>query len=796
MTATPPDVPIKPARRSLLERVSVVWIIPVAALVIALGVAWQSYTDRGPLLEIEFENASGVIAGQTELRYRDVAVGLVEDVAFTASLDQVLVSVRVNKDVAAFIDEGSQFYVVRPEISARGVTGLETVLSGVYIQGVWDTEATGFRQRHEGAPDEPLLTGDQRGLKISLRSTAEAGLTERAPIIFQGIEVGRIGKAEISRDGSTVQADAVIFAPHDRLISTATRFWDASGFSFKIGPGGASIDFSSLAALVSGGITFQTVVSGGDPVRDGQEFVLYPDEGAARASVFAAEEGDALDLTAIFDENVSGLSVDAPVDLGGVRVGRVTALNGIVDPLRFGDNRVRLAATLTVQPGRIGLDGTPTADEALDFLAERVEAGMRARLATASILTGGLKVELIVLEDPDSAPARLDMSNKPNPLMPTTESDIADVSASAEGVFERINSLPIEELLQSAINLMDNISRVAGSPDLRELPTDLRGTVDEVRGAVSEVRSVLGSDSVQALPDRIASVADQIEALVTQLNEQNAAGRVLAAVDAAKAAADNVSGATSGLPELIASLDAVARKAEGLPLEELTTEITDLAEQARLLVSADATQTLPAAISATLAEIDTLLSDAREKGMTDSIVAALNSARDAAAQVSTSFEGVPALIDRLNAVAAKAETVPLDQLSQDLSALMQSADRVLDTDGARQLPEDLGNALNELQAVLTELREGGVVNNVNATFSSAREAADALRDVAGDLPAVLAQARNVLAQAANTIKSYDGDRGVGRDVSIALREVQRAAESVSSLARALQRAPNSLLFGR
>jgi paraquat-inducible protein B len=127
---------------------------------------------------------------------------------------------------------------------------------------------------------------------------------------------------------------------------------------------------------------------------------------------------------------------------------------------------------------------------------------------------------------------------------------------------------------------------------------------------------------------------------------------------------------------------------------------------------------------------------------------------------------------------------------------MQSADRVLDTDGARQLPEDLGNALNELQAVLTELREGGVVNNVNATFSSAREAADALRDVAGDLPAVLAQARNVLAQAANTIKSYDGDRGVGRDVSIALREVQRAAESVSSLARALQRAPNSLLFGR
>lgn len=796
MTDTPPDVPIRPARRSLLERLSIVWLIPVAALVIALGVAWQSYAERGPVLEIEFENASGVVAGQTELRYRDVAVGLVEAVAFTSQLDHVLVSVRLNKDVAPFVDEGSQFYVVRPEISTQGVSGLETVLSGVYIQGVWDTEATGFQTRHTGSPEQPLLTGDQRGLAIKLRASPDAGITERAPIVYQGVEVGRIGKAEITGDGSTVVADAVIYAPHDRLVSTATRFWDSSGFSFSLGPGGASIDFSSVASLVSGGVTFRTVVSGGDPVSNGVEFTVYADEGAARASVFGTEEGDVLDLTAIFNENVSGLAVDAPVDLGGVRVGRVSALNGIVDPLRFGDNRVRLAATLSVRPGRIGLDGEPTPDEALDFLADRVEAGMRARLATASILTGGLKVELINLDDPDSAPARLDMSNEPNPLIPTTDSDISDVSASAEGVLERINQLPIEELMNSAIGLMDNISRVAGSPDLRALPTDLRTTVDEVRGAVGEVRTVLGSEEVQALPTRISAVADQIETLVTQLNEQNAAGRVLEAIDAAKQAATDVSGATEGVPELVASIDAVARKAEGLPLEELTREITDLSAQARTLLAAEATQALPAAVNATLAEIDTLLSDAREKGITDSIVEALNSARDAASTVSTSFDGVPQLVERLDSVAAKAEQVPLDQLSEDLSSLMQSADAVLDTDGARELPENLGSALKELQAVLAELRNGGVVDNVNETFDSAREAADALRDVAQQLPSVLSQARNVLSQASTTIQSYDGDRGVGRDVSLALREVQRAAEAVNSLARALERAPNSLLFGR
>lgn len=789
MTDTPPQVPIQPARRSFLERVSIVWIIPLAALLIALGVAWQSYSDRGPLVEITFDNASGVVAGQTELRYRDVAVGLVEKVSFTPSLDKVLVSVRLDKAVSDFVDDDALFYVVRPEITSRGVSGLETVLTGVYIQGIWNDVPGGFMRRHAGSPDEPLGKGEPGSLRLRLRATPDTGLTERAPIVYHGVEVGRIGKATITDDGSTVEAEAIIFAPHGRLITSSTRFWDASGFSFSLGAGGARLDFSSVASLVSGGVTFSTVVSGGAEAQEDAEFLVYPDEGSARASVFSDEEGRLLDLTAIFDDNVAGLAVDAPVDLGGVRVGRVTALNGIVDPERFGDSRVRLAVTLSINPARLGLEGQAGRDEALEFLGQRVTEGLRARLVSASLLTGGLKVEFIVVDAPADPDARLDLDNEPNPLMPTTASDIADVSATAEGVFERINNLPIEELLESAIGLMDNVSRIAGSPDLRALPGDLRGTV-------VDIRNVVGSDAIQTLPDRITGVADQLDTLLATFNEQDMAGRFMAAVDAAGAAAEGVTRATEGLPELVASLDQLAQKANSLPLEDLTAEVTALAASAQALVASDAMQALPAAASATLAEIDALLSDARDKGMTDSIVAALNAARDTASTVSSSFAGVPVLVDRLNAVAAKAETVPLDQLSTDLSALMQSATAVLDTDGARELPAELGAALTELTAVLGELREGGVVNNVNATFDSARQAADTLREVAGQLPSLLDRAKTVLAQAGTTIQGYDADRGVGRDLSVALREVQRAAETVSSLARALERNPNSLLFGR
>lgn len=125
-------------RKSLFRNLSFVWLVPLVALGVSLGIAWQNYADRGTLIEIAFRNASGVVAGETTLRYRDVVVGTVEDVRFTSDLGQVLVYVRVDNDVAPFIDDEATFWVVRPEVSARGISGLSTVLSGVYIEGAWD----------------------------------------------------------------------------------------------------------------------------------------------------------------------------------------------------------------------------------------------------------------------------------------------------------------------------------------------------------------------------------------------------------------------------------------------------------------------------------------------------------------------------------------------------------------------------------------------------------------------------------------------------------------------------------
>ncbi|MGR3395962.1 MlaD family protein [Pseudooceanicola nanhaiensis] len=880
MTETPPNVPVRPRRRSFLERVSIVWIIPLVALVIALGVAWQTYTSRGPVIDITFENASGVTANETELRYRDVAVGVVERVTFTNSLDRVLVRVRLDKDVAPYVDDEAQFWVVQPRISTEGIEGLDTVLTGVFIEGLWDNVPGVPADQFEGLAEAPLSRDGRGGLAIKLRATGEAGITENAPLVYRGIEVGRVGRAEISDDGSTVEAEAMIFEPHDRLVSDATRFWDTSGFTFKLGPAGAEIDFSSVATLISGGITFSTAVSGGLPARDGAVFSVFPDEETAQASANATEGGEPLFLTAIFEENVAGLSTGNPVDLGGIRVGRVTAVNGMVDQERFGDRNVRLAATLAIRPGRLGLpEGEATPGAALAFLDELVEDGLRARLVTSSILTGGLKVDLTKVDGLETA--HIDTEAQPNPEIPTTEADIADVTATAEGVFERINSLPIEELMQSVIGALDNVSSFMGNDDLQQLPGDVRGLVGDARG-------VVGSEAAQQLPVELTAAVTEVRTLLEELNEQQAATRLLSAIDDVSAAAQATTAALDGAPELIADIDVVAKQAAELGLDEMVAEITALAASANAFFGSEAAQALPASAAASLETLNTFLSDLQDRDIAGAATEALNALRDAATEVSssvegvpalvekidavaanaqnlpleelanelqgvltnvnavigteaarqlpasvrdgiaelqgliaelraqdiagkagealasvrsaaqdvsTSLDGVPALIEKIDAVAAKAETLPLNELADDLSNLLESADALIGTDAARQLPADLSAALGSLRQILDELREGGVIENANQTFASARAAADNISAAASDLPALIQRAEAVLAQASETLRGYDAN-GIGRDASQALREVERAAAAVSALARALERKPNSILFGR
>ncbi|MEM9779422.1 MAG: MlaD family protein, partial [Pseudomonadota bacterium] len=742
----PPDIPVEPARKSLMDRVSIVWVVPLTALLIAMGVAWQTYSDRGPLIEIAFAEASGITAGQTELHFRDITVGMVEDVTFTEGLEKVLARVRLDQEVAPFVDDDAQFWVVEPEVTTRGISGLDTVLSGVFIEGVWDADPSGLQREFEGLASAPLARIGQDGTQIQFRTNGETSLLGDTPIVYRGVEVGYVGTTRITADGSAAVGDAIVFAPYDELITTATRFWDTSGFTFSLGPNGAEIDFDSIASLVAGGITFETIVSGGDPIENGANFEVFADEAAAQNSVFNASDGETLFLTVVFDQNVAGLTKDAPVELGGLQIGIVNSLTGVVDVSRFGDRRVRLLATLSIDPGSLGLPGDEGTEETLAFLSTRVAAGMRARLASASLLTGGLKIEFAMMNDP--VPDTLDLDAEPFPRFPSVSSEISDISATAEGVFNRINNLPIEDLLASAIRLMDNAGRLIASDALTETP-------GQINGLLADMREIVGSDEIQQLPGQVGRLMEEVQAattdlrgILTTLEEANAAERLLAAVDAAAVAAESVGTATAELPALITRLERVGAQVEALPLDALLREVTGLIASADQILGTEAARALPQGVAQTLEELRQVLNDFRTQEAATRLLAAVDAAGVAARQIGTATEDVPGLVSQIEALAAKANGLPLEDLLTQATALVSSTDALVGSDGTKALPGELAAALAELNTLLTDLNEAEAATRLLTAVDAAADAAASVSTSVEGVPALIAQI-DALAATAN-----------------------------------------------
>lgn len=696
----PAEMEIEPENRSFWRNLSLVWLVPLAALAVTLFVAWQTWSDRGQLIEIRFENASGVVPDETGLRYRDVVVGFVEDVAFTDDLTAIDVSVRVDRDIAEALPEDAQFWVVRPEVSTSGVTGLTTVLSGVYLQVAFDPAPGAAASSFVGLDTAPLVQPGAKGRRITLRAANADGLTAGAPIFYKGIEVGKIEAPRLmpSRDG--VMVDAFVRAPYDSLLTSATRFWHTSGVSLSVSTSGLDLSIGSLSNLVRGGLSFDTVFAGGSAVSESAVFDLFSNESSARDSVFTDVIDNAVSLAVEFDESVTGLAPGAQVVYRGVRIGTVSSLGAFVEK-RDGETEVRLRATLEIDPERLGLGADAPEDEVLDFFDGAVRTGLRARLAWQSIFSQALTVDLAVL--PEAAPAELIRVANAPPIIPSVKSDLPSIGATAQGLLERVDNLPIEELLEQIISSLAAIESLAGDEELRAAP-------EAFVGLVNDARDLVGSEGAQALPGEINTAVAELTGLLADLKQAGAVDRLMSSLAAAEDAAASFAGLATDI-------------------EGAMGELTGLMEDLRRLTD-------------------------------------------------------------------KANELELEEFLAAAGAFLDGAQKLIDTPGARALPESLVSALNEAQAALAELREGGLVASATDAIASAKSAAASIEEAAENLPALADRITALVRQAEGVVAGYGPASTTNRELVSSLREVQAAAEALNKLARAIERNPNSLLFGR
>lgn len=255
-----------------------VWVVPVAAAIVAGYLVYDRAQEYGPQITIKFKDGSGLKIGQTPVKYRGVPIGEVTAVELSKDQEHVRVKVRLQRSAAPVAREGSAFWIVRPEVGIGNITGLGTVITGPEIRVL--PGAGEPRAEFVGLESAPVAL-ERKGLKIVLRTRHLGSLKLNSPVYYRGVEVGAVQDLQLGADATTVDIHVFIRQRYANLVRSGSKFWNASGVAASAGLfRGVEIKIESLRSLVAGGIAFATP---NDPqAKPAQDGTMFPLHDAAR----------------------------------------------------------------------------------------------------------------------------------------------------------------------------------------------------------------------------------------------------------------------------------------------------------------------------------------------------------------------------------------------------------------------------------------------------------------------------------------------------------------------------------
>lgn len=473
------------------KKISFVWLIPVLALVLGVWLLYRHKSDEGPVIEISFDDASGLEVGKTKVKFRDVELGDVTDIRLSPDVSSVIVSVRMSKDTLPFLNESAKFWVVKPRVGVGAISGLSTLVSGSYI--ALDAQAGGSGVRgFAGLDSPPPRSQSALGKRVVMESDNSFSLSKGSPVYYRQLSVGEIDSVELEDDFSTVRIEAFIHAPYDSLVHTETIFWNVSGLTAELNTEGISLQVQSLESMVLGGVAFESSVSVSATTSDITDhvFTLYEDRAAPDEKQYANKRYYVLN----FDQSIRGLKEGAQVSYRGLELGRVTGIDTHIDD----SGELFIPVTIEIEPERLGIEHTQmSAAQQKAQIEQLVADGLRAKLQTGNLLTGQLFVSLDFYPDADPVAAGVFQGLSE---IPTISTDLEDITRNVGDVVAKLNNLKIESLVENTSQTMLDVQKLVRDVDLR-----LAGVLENLDLTMTDSRLL-----INGIDDKLAGALDSL----------------------------------------------------------------------------------------------------------------------------------------------------------------------------------------------------------------------------------------------------------------------------------------------
>lgn len=525
------------------QRISGVWLIPLIAAIAAGWLGWQSLSARGPTITITFTSAEGLEAGKTKIRHNDVELGTIETIEPSSDFTRVIATARMNKAVEDHLNEGTRFWIVRARVSAEGISGLSTLISGAYVE--LDPGPGAPTHQFTALEEPPVVTANEPGVTYTLHAPRLGSITQGAPVYYRGINVGQVLGYTLSDADGTVSVRIFIRAPHDQLVHEGTRFWNASGIAVTAGSDGLKIQSESLWTLLAGGIDFD-IPSGGEagaPAKPDASYTLYEDAAAANDAIYLRKAHFLLH----FQQSVANLKPGAEVRMQGIRIGQVADVHMEFDEAT---NRITVPVVVEIEPDRVKLQHeTPTTgtfeQKADAIFARFVARGLRAQLGSGNLLTGQKVVNLDFVEGAPSM--AMDQSGE-YPEIPSVPSDDLDSVISSA-----------KTLLASLQVTAAKANAILASPELTQSLRSLDKSLANLDRITADAREA----GVGRLISQLRDVADSADAALKQANTTLAAAE--GAVDGRRSDGGDLAGTMRELKNAARSVRGLADSLESHP---------------------------------------------------------------------------------------------------------------------------------------------------------------------------------------------------------------------------------------
>jgi len=212
-----------------------------------------------------------------------------------------------------------------------------------------------------------------------------------------------------------------------------------------------------------------------------------------------------------FDESISGLDVGAPVDFQGVRIGTVTGVRMEMDASQ--DGAVYRPVTFQIEFQRIDFRGERSGrgQEVYKNIERLVqERGMRARLATQSILTGRLKIEMGYFPE-----TPIHRKNRDPDIweMPTIPSPLSMAK-------REVQDLPLQEIVQEAYRALKNMADLLDPENTGQTMAALNKTLTDLDDVMRHVKTRIDpitAEGVGVMQDMRATV-QELQGLIAKMD--------------------------------------------------------------------------------------------------------------------------------------------------------------------------------------------------------------------------------------------------------------------------------------